>query len=74
MLDENYGRKDAQCEQRVKDVFNASNIDIQGKFEAYEADSYKRIHELINTMPDGAHGLKRSVFVAFFNKVYKRSK
>ena len=47
MLDENYGRKDAQCEQRVKDVFNASNIDIQGKFEAYEADSYKRIHELI---------------------------
>ncbi|WFD28609.1 dimethylallyltranstransferase [Malassezia nana] len=73
VLDENYGRKDAQCEQKVKDVFNAENIDLQAKFAEYERESYERIHGLINAVPESA-GLKRQVFVAFFEKVYKRTK
>lgn len=73
VLDENYGRKDAQCEQKVKDVFNAENIDLKGKFADYERASYDRIHGLINAIPESS-GLKRQVFVAFFEKVYKRSK
>lgn len=73
VLDENYGRKDAQCEQKVKDVFNAENIDLKAKFADYERQSYDRIHALIQNIPEDS-GLKRSVFVTFFDKVYKRSK
>lgn len=73
VLDENYGRKDAQCEQKVKDVFNAENIDLKTKFAEYERESYDRIHGLIQALPE-SQGLKRAVFVAFFEKVYKRSK
>ncbi|PKI86032.1 Erg20p [Malassezia vespertilionis] len=73
VLDENYGQKDDTCEARVKDVFNASNVNIQGKFAAYEKESYDRIHGLINALPENA-GLKRAVFVSFFEKVYKRTK
>ena len=73
ILDDNYGRKDSASEQRVKDVFNAENIDIKGRFERYEKDSYDRINGLIRELPEGP-GVKRAVFVAFFEKVYKRSK
>ena len=73
VLDENYGRKDKAAEQRVKDVFNQPNINLQGRFADYEKQSYDRIHGLINALPEGA-GVKRSVFFAFFDKVYKRSK
>ncbi|WFD34965.1 dimethylallyltranstransferase [Malassezia cuniculi] len=73
ILDENYGQKNSECEQRVKEVFNAPNVDIKGRFERYEAESYDRIHSLIREMPEGP-GVKRAVFVAFFDKVYKRSK
>ncbi|WFD00256.1 dimethylallyltranstransferase [Malassezia yamatoensis] len=73
VLDQNYGRKDSACEQKVKEIFNASNIDLKKQFEKYEQDSYHRIHSLINKIPE-TQGLKRSVFVSFFDKVYKRSK
>lgn len=73
ILDENYGRKDSAREQRVKEVFNAPNIDLKGRFGRYETESYERIHSFINSMPEGP-GVKRAVFVAFFEKVYKRSK
>ena len=73
VLDENYGKKDAQCEQRVKDVFNAENIDLPAKFATYERESFDRIHSLINAVPE-SFGVKRAVFLSFFDKVYKRTK
>lgn len=73
VLDANYGRKDKDAEQRVKAVFNEPNIDLRKRFADYERDSYDRIHALINAVPE-RDGVKRAVFKAFFDKVYKRSK
>ncbi|WFD32577.1 dimethylallyltranstransferase [Malassezia sp. CBS 17886] len=73
VLEENYGRKDRDAEQRVKDVFNAPNVDLPKRFADYERLSYDRIHALIDQVPE-SQGVKRAVFVSFFDKVYKRSK
>lgn len=73
ILDENYGRKDAASEAKVKEVFKASNIDVEGRFKKYEAESYQNLMKLIDTV-DESKGLKREVFVSFLNKVYKRTK
>ncbi|GAA6025496.1 hypothetical protein JCM10207_003381 [Rhodosporidiobolus poonsookiae] len=73
VLDENYGVKSSDSEARVKAVF--VELDLQKRFEQYEADSYERINGLINQIPEqGAEGLKREVFRAFLAKVYKRQK
>ncbi|KDN48472.1 putative ERG20-farnesyl-pyrophosphate synthetase [Tilletiaria anomala UBC 951] len=79
VLDANYGRKDAACEAKVKEVYQAPNIDIKSRFEAYEKESYQKINALIEALPQdagavGKGGLKREVFRAFLNKVYKRTK
>lgn len=74
VLDENYGRKDSACEARVKEVFNASNINVAGKFAAYEQESYDKIMGLIKQVDEQKSGMKQEVFVSFLKKVYKRSK
>ncbi|KAE8260778.1 hypothetical protein A4X09_0g4675 [Tilletia walkeri] len=81
VLDANYGRKDSAAEARVKEVYNASNIDVAGAFNKYEAESYERLNALIDALPegqganaDGTGGIKREVFRSFLSKVYKRSK
>lgn len=68
VLDANYGRKDSACEQRVKKVF--VELDIQGKFEKYESESYQRITTMISNL-DESSGLKKDVFTSFLNKIYK---
>mgnify|MGYP000312439790 CR=1 FL=1 len=79
-LDANYGRKDDAAEAKVKEIFSASNIDIPGRFEKYEKESYEKITGMINALPEGAGavdgkgGLRRAVFTSFLDKVYKRSK
>lgn len=70
---ENYGRKDAAAEARVKEVFSAKPIDIPTRFEAYEKDSYDSMMQKINAV-DESSGMKRQVFISFLEKVYKRSK
>ncbi|ORY84720.1 isoprenoid synthase domain-containing protein [Leucosporidium creatinivorum] len=73
VLDENYGQKDAKCEAAVKAVF--LELELPARFEQYEADSYKRINALIESIPEqGEEGLKREVFQSFLAKVYKRQK
>ncbi|KAN0061506.1 Farnesyl pyrophosphate synthetase [Thecaphora frezii] len=80
VLDSNYGRKDAACEAKVKEVFNAPNIDVAGRFAAYEKESYEKLNKLIDELPEGAGatathgGLRRDVFRLFLEKVYKRAK
>jgi farnesyl diphosphate synthase len=71
VLDENYGRKDAECEARVKAVFN--EIGLPDRFAQYESESYDRLNGLIDAVDEGA-GIKRDVFRSFLDKVYKRSK
>jgi farnesyl diphosphate synthase len=73
VLEENYGKKDASNEAKVKEVFNAKNIDVEGRFKKYEAESHERLMTMINSLEE-TQGLKKQVFVEFLNKVYKRTK
>jgi len=78
ILDESYGRKDAEAEKRVKKVFE--EVDVKGKYEVYEENAYKKIMGLIETIPEkpsasgGEVALKREVFKSFLDKIYKRQK
>jgi farnesyl diphosphate synthase len=77
ILDENYGRKDATKEQKVKDVFK--EVGLHEHYARYEEESYKKVMGLIETIPeDGTAGrgphLKRQVFKSFLDKIYKRTK
>lgn len=64
---ENYGQKDAKCEAAVKAVF--LELELPARFEQYEADSYKRINALIESIPEqGEEGLKREVFRSFLGE------
>jgi farnesyl diphosphate synthase len=74
ILDDNYGKKDAEAEARVKEVFSAAPISIPERFEAYEKESYERINALIETVDEANSGMKKEVFRSFLAKVYKRSK
>lgn len=72
VLDENYGRKDAQCEARVKKVYETLNITkVYGEYEERVVGGLKaKIGGIVET--EG--GLKREVFESFLGKIYKRSK
>lgn len=79
VLDENYGRKDGAAEARVKALYE--EMGIRKKYEEYEEAAYKRIVGLIQTIPaensNAAAGevtVKREVFKAFLDKIYKRQK
>ncbi|KAI0783522.1 farnesyl-diphosphate synthase [Abortiporus biennis] len=78
VLDQNYGRKDAEAEKKVKTVFE--EVGVRQKYAVYEEDAYKRIMGLIETIPAGGLGrdgevkLKREVFKSFLDKIYKRQK
>ena len=80
VLDESYGRKDATKEQKVKDIYN--ELDLKGKYEAFEQSSYEKVMGLIESIPPqglvsstgGGVPLKREVFKSFLDKIYKRTK
>jgi farnesyl diphosphate synthase len=77
ILDANYGRKDSETEERVKQVFREVGVDE--KYAQYEADAYARINALIDAVPEvkspcGEAVLRRSVFRVFLEKIYKRTK
>ena len=72
VLDANYGKKDAECERRVKAVFEA--VGVRQKYEEYEKDVYGRLCKLIEEVPEEEGGVKRAVFTSFLEKIYKRQK
>ena len=71
ILDENYGIKDAEAEKRVKEVFN--QLDIEPYYHEYEEKVAGEIRTMIDSV-DESQGLKKQVFTAFFDKIYKRQK
>lgn len=73
VLDDHYGKKDPQSEAKVKEIFNAKNIDVEGRFKAYEAESHRMLMGMIDALHE-KEGLKKQVFIEFLNKVYKRTK
>jgi farnesyl diphosphate synthase len=70
-LDEHYGQRSAESEAKVKQIF--IELDINSRFKQYEEDSYVRISGLIAEV-DETVGVKKEVFTAFMDKIYKRSK
>ncbi|CAH7667934.1 farnesyl diphosphate synthase [Phakopsora pachyrhizi] len=73
ILDENYGKKDAASELRVKQIFNSPNVNLKRRFEEYEDQTYSTINEMIESL-DESQGLKKSVFKTFLAKIHKRQK
>lgn len=71
LLDNNYGKKDDESEQRVKDLFNELNI--AQTYTEYEESVVGKLREQIEQI-DESRGLKKEVLSAFLAKVYKRSK
>ncbi|MCJ1310378.1 Farnesyl pyrophosphate synthetase [Agyrium rufum] len=68
-LDENYGRKDKECEERCKVVFK--DLDIEGVYRDYEEARVSEIRKMIENV-DESEGLKRSIYESFLGKIYKR--
>lgn len=50
LTQENYGRKDPQCEARVKEVFD--EIRVEALYFEYEQQTYERLCALIDTIPE----------------------
>ena len=63
-----YAKKDAKCEAKVKEVF--SKLDIKGKFQKYEEETYKGLVEKIGNIK----GMPCSIFEKLLAKIYKRDK
>jgi farnesyl diphosphate synthase len=74
VLDECYGRKDAEKEARVKALYE--EMGLRERYAKYEQESYERVMGLIETIPEGAKSgeLNRQVFKSFLDKIYKRTK
>ena len=77
VLEDNYGRKDAEREGRVKEVYEA--VGLRERYRVYEESVKVRLDALIEGVPEPEGNpeggvLKRGVFTAFLNKIYKRTK
>ncbi len=78
ILDANYGKKSAECEQRVKEVFVA--VGLHERYRTYEEAAYEKVMGLIETIPEaglakeGEVKLQRAVFKSVLDKIYKRRK
>jgi farnesyl diphosphate synthase len=72
ILDENYGRKDAQKEKKVKAVF--AEVGVGKVYEEYEERVVRELKQKIGEIVEVEGGLKREVFESFLGKIYKRSK
>jgi farnesyl diphosphate synthase len=67
-LQGNYGQKDPAAVIKVKEVYKQLNM--AGKFEAYEAESHSK---LVSTIEEQSL-LPKQVFHSLLKKIYKRSK
>ncbi|KAJ3183177.1 Farnesyl pyrophosphate synthetase [Gaertneriomyces sp. JEL0708] len=64
VLDECYGKKDAECVKKVKQVYKELNI--EGVYHKYEEDSYTRLTALIEQVDEAV--LPREMFTTFMNR------
>ncbi len=69
IIEENYGKKDAECEKRVKALY--VELDMEAVYKKYEEEAYLELRAVIeskdNTLPP-------ELFGAMLKKIYKRSK
>ncbi|KAG5940632.1 hypothetical protein E4U53_007556 [Claviceps sorghi] len=71
ILEDNYGQKSDEKEAVVKKLYE--DLRLKERYEAFEEKRGAEIRAMIDGI-DESEGLKKGVFLAFFNKIYKRSK
>jgi farnesyl diphosphate synthase len=71
IIDASYGRKDNELEAKVKAIYN--ELQLQRVYKEFEEKSVGELRAKIAAL-DESQGLKKEVFEAFLNKIYKRSK
>lgn len=71
ILEDNYGRKDDNCEARVKEVFNI--LRLEQVYKDYEESAVGRLREKIEAI-DESEGQRKEVFEEFLRKIYRRSR
>jgi farnesyl diphosphate synthase len=71
LLEENYGQKDSQKEAKVKELYH--ELKLKDFYEQWEEERVTDIRSKIEKV-DESEGLKKEVFEAFLQKIYKRSK
>jgi farnesyl diphosphate synthase len=71
-LDENYGRKDAEKEKKVKEIFE--ELDIRKLYAEYEETAVASLKQKNSQVVEVDGGLKREVFESFLSKIYRRTK
>jgi len=69
LLQANYGKKSAECELRVKQLFKM--LELESKFAEYEERTVSQIRRLIG---DLGHDAAQHVCTALLDKIYKREK
>ncbi|KAK2640015.1 hypothetical protein Ddye_027810 [Dipteronia dyeriana] len=69
LLYENYGKADPACVAKVKELYNA--LDLQGVFTQFESKSYEKLIKSIESHPSKA---VQAVLKSFLGKIYKRQK
>ncbi|KIY45268.1 farnesyl-diphosphate synthase [Fistulina hepatica ATCC 64428] len=72
ILDENYGRKDAQCEARVKALYE--ELKLADVYAEYEKDVTGKIRALVDQIDELKDRLKKDVFLVFLGKIEGRTK
>ncbi|KAF4610425.1 hypothetical protein D9613_007033 [Agrocybe pediades] len=72
ILDENYGRKDAEKEKVVKALFE--ELKIRDVYAEYEEKVVSELRQKIGEIVEVPGGLKKEVFNSFLDKIYKRKK
>lgn len=70
ILDDNYGKKNAECEGRVKQVFR--ELDLEAVYRRYEEESYVKLKGLIDGVDESL--LPKGMFLRFMERIYKRTK
>lgn len=71
LLDEAYGRKDAALEAKVKVLYN--ELKLEQHYKDFEEKRVTELRQKISAV-DESEGLKKEIFSAFLDKIYKRSK
>ncbi len=75
VLDENYGRKDSECERRVKEMFESPEVDLRKWYGVYEERVYEELVAIIGEIPEveGKSTLKWEVFKSLIDEIYKKT-
>lgn len=71
VLEKNYGRKDSECEKKIKELYK--ELDLESLYRKFEGDAVKNIRAKIAAV-DESQGLKRDVLENFLKKVEGRSR